>query len=62
MTVTWPDRLSHPLQAPTDGAMTRTIRENVVCRARYQLRRKNHILFDFETSEASFEYEYNGGE
>lgn len=52
------ERQSHPLQAPANGAMTRTIRENIACHARYQLRRKDRILFAFETERASFEYEY----
>lgn len=58
MTATLLDQQPQQLQAPVDGAMTRTIRENIVCHARYQLRRKDHILLDFETSKASFEYEY----
>jgi len=46
------------LRAPANGSMTRTIRENVACRARYQFCRRNQVLLDFETSKASFEFEY----
>lgn len=48
----------HPLQAPADGAMTRTIRENLACRARYQLCRGKQTLLALESTTASFEYEY----
>lgn len=58
MTAALLDRQLHPLQAPVCGAMTRTIRENVACRAHYQLCRGDHILLDEETEAASFEYEY----
>lgn len=53
------DQKAYPLRAPAEGAMARTIRENVACRAHYQLRRKEHILLELETTKASFEYEYH---
>jgi len=49
---------AYPLQAPVSGAMTRIIRENVSCNARYRLSTKDHTILSFETSRAAFEYEY----
>ena len=47
-----------PLNAPVCGAMTRTIRENLCCHVRYQLRRDGLVLWELETERASFEMEY----
>lgn len=47
-----------PLKAPTKGNMVRTIHESVSCRAFYRFRKKDCILFAFETDKASFEFEY----
>ena len=47
------------LSAPTEGMMTRTIKESPSCRARYVLKKGNKTLFDFTSSRASFEYEWN---
>lgn len=47
-----------PLSAPDKGAMTRTIHENPLCRARYQLSENGCVLLEFESSSASFEFEY----
>ncbi|HIW74503.1 MAG TPA: tocopherol cyclase family protein [Firmicutes bacterium] len=52
------DRSARTLMAPADGSMTRTIRENVACRAFYELREGGRRLFSFETDNASFEFEY----
>lgn len=49
------------LRAPVLGGMTRLIRENPSCRARYRLSRDGAVLFDFISDNASFEYEYGGG-
>lgn len=49
---------AHPLKAPTDGQMIRTIHENVSCKASYQFRKNGRTLFAFKTNQASFEYEY----
>lgn len=46
------------LCAPAAGAMRRSIRENVSCRARYRLARSGETLLEFETDSAAFEYEY----
>lgn len=47
-----------PLNAPVCGGMTRTIRENLCCRVRYQLRKDGFILWELEADRASFELEY----
>lgn len=46
------------LAAPVQGAMTRQIREHLVCRARYRFCRGDKVVFDFESSHASFEDEF----
>lgn len=48
----------HPLQAPVNGAMVRTIHENIACKAFFRFRTKGITEFTFETDKASFEYEY----
>ena len=48
----------HPLLAPVSGAMKRTIHESACCRASYCFEHNHHTLFSFETTSASFEYEY----
>lgn len=53
------EKNSYPLSAPVKGSMNRTIHESASCRARYILQQSNKVLFDFETSKASFEYEYS---
>lgn len=52
------EQAGQPLNAPVCGAMTRTIRENLCCRVRYQLRKDGLILWELETDRASFEMEY----
>ena len=52
------EKTSSPLCAPQNGAMTRTIRENAACHARYQLSKKGKTILEFETVVASFEFEY----
>lgn len=49
---------AQPLRAPEQGAMSRTIRESVACRARYLFQAGGRTLFDFESGQAAFEYEY----
>lgn len=49
---------THPLFAPVSGRMNRTIHESASCRAFYCFQQGVHTLFSFETSKASFEYEY----
>ncbi|NLF29171.1 MAG: hypothetical protein GX592_14860 [Clostridiales bacterium] len=45
----------HELLAPEGGGMTRIIRENICCRARYRCRIGGKPLFEFESDRASFE-------
>lgn len=58
LTVRLLEKTLYPLRAPDSGAMTRTIRENIACRASYCFQQNGQTLFSFETSKASFEYEY----
>ncbi len=52
------EQKAHPLQAPVNGAMQRTIHENITCKAFYRFRQRGVTQFAFETDKASFEYEY----
>lgn len=52
------ERRERALLAPENGAMSRTIRESASCRASFRFRHGTHTLFSFDTSRASFEYEY----
>ena len=47
------------LRAPENGAMTRLIRENAACRARYELVKGRKKLLSAEVDNAAFEYEYS---
>lgn len=47
-----------PLTAPVDGRMTRAVGECLSGWARYRLTKGRSAVFDFETQDASFEYEY----
>ncbi len=49
---------SHPLFAPTNGDMNRTIHESASCKAHYILSYKDVVLCDFVSEKASFEFEY----
>lgn len=48
----------HPLLAPINGGMYRTIHESAACRAVYCFKQKGQTVFSFESTRASFEYEY----
>lgn len=52
------EKSAHSLNAPKSGAMTRSIRENVSCRAKYRFCMGNQTILDFEATNAAFEYEY----
>lgn len=52
------EQKQHPLLAPVSGAMKRTIHESACCRTSYCFEQNHHTLFSFETTSASFEYEY----
>lgn len=58
LTATLMEKTACLLHAPVSGAMTRTIRENVACHARYHLSKSGDTILEFETSKAAFEYEY----
>lgn len=47
-----------PLAAPLGGAMVRTIHEHAACRAYYRFEKRGVTLFELETPNAAFEYEY----
>lgn len=49
------ERGGHPLLAPERGGMTRVIRENICCRARYRCAIGGETLFEFVSDRASFE-------
>lgn len=51
-------KASQPLKAPVMGNMTRTIHESAACTAYYHFQKSGNTLFAFESSQASFEYEY----
>ena len=51
------EAVRHPLNAPANGDMTRTIHESAACHAFYCFRKGEHVLFSVETDKASFEYE-----
>lgn len=59
LTASLMERRSLSLRAPVHGGMTRLIRENPACRVRYAFRQRDRLLFEFETDQASFEYEYD---
>lgn len=48
----------HPLQAPVEGAMTRTIHEHPACKVYYRFTDGDVTLLEFEAPNAAFEYEY----
>ncbi len=50
---------AHPLAAPTNGDMCRTIHESASCQAYYRFSHKGKVLCEFTTDKASFEFEYN---
>ncbi len=53
---------AHPLFAPTNGDMSRTIHESASCKAHYRFLHKNNVLCDFISEKASFEFEYFDGD
>lgn len=48
----------HPLQAPVNGAMTRTIHEHPSCLVYYRFTDGDTTLLELEAPNAAFEYEY----
>lgn len=58
LTVQLLERKGHLLKAPILGDMARTITESPSCTAFYHFEQNNKTLFEFETTQAAFEYEY----
>lgn len=58
LTVRLLENAPQPLSAPACGAMVRTIHEHAACRAFYRFQARGSTLFEFEASNAAFEYEY----
>ncbi len=52
------EKKPHPLSAPVNGKMSRTVHESASCVARYRFETAGKAVFDFSTDRASFEYEY----
>lgn len=48
-----------PLYAPVSGGMTRIINENPSCSVYYHFQENGSTLFEFVSSHAAFEYEYD---
>jgi len=55
------EKNAHPLSAPINGQMCRTIHESASCKAYYRFSYKDRILCEFTSERASFEFEYNSG-
>lgn len=49
---------AHPLSAPVNGKMNRTIHESASCTAFYRFSYKGTIICEFTSDRASFEFEY----
>lgn len=54
------EKQAHPLNAPVNGNMSRTIHESASCRAAYRFEKDGQVLFEFQSDMASFEFEYRG--
>lgn len=58
LTATLIEKKDYPLKAPIKGQMSRVIHESVACIAHYRLQKEGEIILDFESNNASFEYEW----
>ena len=58
LTVRRQEQPGHPLHAPIDGAMVRTIHEHPSCRVYYRLESEHTVLLELDAARAAFEYEY----
>lgn len=54
------EKQAHPLNAPVNGNMSRTIHESASCRAAYRFEKDGQVMFEFQSNRASFEFEYRG--
>lgn len=52
------EKNAHPLSAPINGQMCRTIHESASCKAYYRFSYKDQIICEFMSDRASFEFEY----
>lgn len=52
------EKKGHPLAAPLGGNMSRTIHETAACKAYFHYQENGKTVFEFETDNAAFEYEY----
>lgn len=52
------EKKSHPLFAPINGNMSRTIHESVSCKAYYRFSHNGKPLCEFTSDKASFEFEF----
>lgn len=52
------EKNSHPLFAPNNGKMSRTIHESAACKAYYRFSYRDKNLLEFTSDSASFEFEY----
>ena len=59
ITATLLENNAHPLLAPTQGNMCRTIHETPACKAYYKFTYDGKPLCEFTTQQASFEFEYH---
>ncbi len=53
------EKNAHPLLAPEQGSMSRTIHESASCKACYRFSCKGRTLCEFTSDRASFEFEYH---
>ena len=58
LTVQRLEKKGHPLAAPVGGNMSRTIHETAACKAYFHYQENGKTVFEFESDQASFEYEY----
>lgn len=58
LTVRLMEKKAHPLAAPVDGSMLRTIHETASSKAYYHFQDSGRTIFELEIPNAAFEYEY----
>lgn len=58
LTVRTQGQSGHPLRAPVNGAMVRTIHEHPSCKVFYRFEENSTPLLELDAPNAAFEYEY----
>ncbi len=53
------EKNAHPLFAPANGSMSRTIHESAACKAYYRFSHNGKTLCEFVSDRAGFEFEYH---